>query len=240
MKIKSFKLFLEKNNYSNNTIVTYINILSLYKNDFKNIVKIKNKILNRYKNANTIHTHFNVICSYMKWASDKRIDILKQIKLPKIPVVYMNVFTKKYLLKKTKLKKGDSETCKYKKNLVKFLFETGIRANELFNIIEIKSKTLKILGKGNKVREIFHNYETTKSIKEFIYTTKTLRLWVKEILGEKFTPHSIRRSMATHLLLNGASPKMVMTQLGHEKVETTYRYLNLSLEDNWKIYNEYF
>ena len=49
-----------------------------------------------------------------------------------------------------------------------------------------------------------------------------MRLWTKEVLGSKFTPHSIRRSHATHMLLSGANPKTVMMQLGHSKVETTY------------------
>jgi integrase/recombinase XerD len=66
----------------------------------------------------------------------------------------------------------------------------------------------------------------------FLYSTKTLRLWVKEILGCEFTPHSIRRSFATHLLKNGANAKFVMLQMGHEKIETTFRYLHLNLKEN--------
>jgi integrase/recombinase XerD len=59
-------------------------------------------------------------------------------------------------------------------------------------------------------------------------------------LGKQYTPHSIRRSHATHMLLNGANPKMVMMQLGHTKVETTFRYLQLSIERNRKIYDKYY
>jgi integrase/recombinase XerD len=59
-------------------------------------------------------------------------------------------------------------------------------------------------------------------------------------LGVEYTPHSIRRSHATHLLNNGASPKMVMMQLGHEKIETTFKYLQLSISENQKTYNKYF
>ncbi len=146
----------------------------------------------------------------------------------------MPVFTKEFLLKKTH---GlDSE----KKVVIRMLFETGIRAEEIKNIISINKKTMIIKGKGNKIREIFHNWETTKEFKGFDYTTKTLRIWVKEILGDEYTPHSIRRSHATHLLLKGANPKTVMMQLGHNKVETTYRYLNLSKQNNQKIYNKYY
>ena len=63
---------------------------------------------------------------------------------------------------------------------------------------------------------------------------------MKEILGTKYTPHSIRRSHATHMLLKGANPKAVMLQLGHVKVETTFRYLQLCKKINQKIYNKFF
>jgi integrase/recombinase XerD len=239
MKISTFIEYLRKNNYSKNTLLTYQNVLNKYLDIFKNINGIKEKLLTEYKNPNTINTHFNVLSAYMKWSNDKRIKKLHKVKLPQIPKIYMKVFTKEYLLSKTKINKYDSDILKNKKRLIKFLFETGIRANELFNILEINKKTIKIIGKGNKIREIFHNYENTVKLSKFEYTTKTLRLWVKEILGNDYSPHSIRRSMATHLLTSGANPKMVMHQLGHEKIETTYRYLNLSLEENWKIYNAF-
>ncbi|AUF83441.1 site-specific integrase [Mesoplasma syrphidae] len=239
MKKNEYLKFLKKNNYSANTISTYKSILSIYQNDFVNIARIKKHMLKYFSSPNTVWTHYNVICSYMKWSKDKRLGNFKEMKLPKIPKTYMKVFKKDFLIKKTNINDEDSELLKQKKIVIRFLFETGIRAAELNSILEINSKTIKVVGKGNKVREIFHRNDTTKQLKEFIYTTKTLRFWVKEILGENFTPHSIRRSYATHMLLGGANPKMVMMQLGHEKIETTFRYLNLSLEENWKIYSKF-
>ena len=128
----------------------------------------------------------------------------------------------------------------YKCIVIRLLFETGIRASEIKTIYDIEKNTLKVMGKGKKIREIFHNMETTSLFKGFPMTTKTLRLWVKEVLGKKYTPHSIRRSHATYMLLKGANPKTVMLQLGHTKVETTYRYLQLSKETNINIYNKFF
>jgi integrase/recombinase XerD len=42
------------------------------------------------------------------------------------------------------------------------------------------------------------------------------------------------------MLLKGTNPKTVMLQLGHKKNETTYRYLQLSKENNKRIYKKYF
>ena len=170
----------------------------------------------------------------MSFKNDKRLNILKQIKLPPIPQKYMPVFTKNYLIRKTK------NLDIYKNVIIRFLFETGLRASELKNFTVVDEKTILVKGKGNKIREIFHNNETTKLFFGFEHTTKTLRLWVKEVLGDKYTPHSIRRSHATHMLLNGADPKVVMLQLGHSKIETTYRHLQISKEKNREIYVKYF
>jgi integrase/recombinase XerD len=76
--------------------------------------------------------------------------------------------------------------------------------------------------------------------KGFNRSTRILRLWVREVLGDQYTPHSIRRSHATHMLLKGANPKVVMLQLGHSKVETTFRYLQLSKTKNMKIYDKFY
>ncbi len=231
--MKEYINYLKRNNYSKNTITTYRNILIKY-SEFKDIRQVKRKILSYSESPNTAWTHYNVLISYYKWSKDKRIESIKQLKLPQIPQVYREVFTKAFLMRKTQ-----DQTCQ-KNVVIRFLFETGIRASELYEIISINKDTIIIKGKGNKLREIFHNNETTKLMESFEFTTKTLRLWVKEVLGNKFTPHSIRRSHATHMLMAGANPKTVMMQLGHAKVETTYRYLNISIKQNKNVYNKYF
>lgn len=238
--IKKYLTFLQKNNYSNNTINTYKSILQIHIDDFDDIRNLKSSIRKYFNSPNTTWTHYNVICSYLEWNNDKRLKEFKELKLPRIPMKYMNVFKKNYLLNRTQILENDSQELQNKKLVIKFLFETGLRAIELLNIISFDHKTLLVNGKGNKIRQVFHNYQTTSLIHNLKITTKTLRQWVKDILGKQFTPHSIRRSHATHMLLNGANPKMVMMQLGHSKVETTFRYLHLSIEQNKKIYDKYY
>ncbi|BDV02942.1 tyrosine-type recombinase/integrase [Candidatus Hepatoplasma crinochetorum] len=225
---------LEKNKYSISTIRTYKSILNNYINIWKDIRLIRKKLLNYFDSPNTIWTHYNVIISFMKFNNDKRIKKIKEIKLPSISQKYMPTFTKNYIYKKTEKMNSQKEI------IIRFLFETGIRISELKNIISINKKTIIIKGKGNKIREIYHNFKTTKLLDQVMITEKTIRLWVKEVLGKKYTPHSIRRSHATHMLLNGVNPKLVMLQLGHVKIETTYRYLQISKTKNINLYNKYF
>ncbi|MDR0676523.1 MAG: hypothetical protein LBF97_05745 [Elusimicrobiota bacterium] len=88
----------------------------------------------------------------------------------------MSVFKKKYLLDKTEINEEDSELLRHKKMIIRFLFETGLRAFELFNIVSINNKVILVKGKGNKLREVFHNIQTTSKITHLNITTKTLRI----------------------------------------------------------------
>lgn len=47
-------------------------------------------------------------------------------------------------------------------------------------------------------------------------------------ITRQVSPHTWRRTYATHLILNGASLRHVQLLLGHESLETTARYLRLS------------
>lgn len=238
--MKNYISWLQKNNYSKNTIRTYASVLNKYNEFFHDVRLIKKEIL-KYKNSpNTCLLHYNVIVAYMNWLNDKRVKEIKTLKLPQIPIIYRQVFTKNFLYKKTEINNNDSVDLIKKKMTVRFLYETGIRASEINNIKNINDKYLIIVGKGQKERSVFYCKKTFEIFYPFEYSTKTLRIWVKEILGNIYTPHSIRRSFATHLLSMGANPKMVQLQMGHSKIETTFSYLNLSLNDNEKIYNKYF
>ncbi len=225
---------LKRNNYSKNTIQTYTSVLKMYMDEMRDVRLVKNKLKNYLDKPNTVSTHYSILHAYMKYTNDKRIKQLEEFNLPYKPNIYRPVFTKQYLY--DKVMNCTDQKCV----VIKFMFETGLRANEVSSIISINNETITVKGKGNKIREVFHNIETTSKITKFNVSTKTLRKWVKEVLGDEYTPHSIRRSHATHLLLSGANPKMVMLQLGHSKIETTYKYLQSSKELNQTIYNKHF
>jgi hypothetical protein len=56
---------------------------------------------------------------------------------------------------------------------------------------------------------------------------------------EQLSAHSIRHSIATHLLANGADLRYVQELLGHNSIETTCIYTNELQENLKRIYRSY-
>ena len=243
--MKKFIDLLRRRKLSENTIKTYCSSLKILQLEDCNIKQLRERIFAKKYSVNTQWLHYNVAKNYFEFTKNKSILLkIKMWKMPPIPNVYRKVWSKNFIYKKTELKPNKCLE-NYYRMLIRFLFETGMRVSELENILKVKKTTLLIKGKGNKIREIFYKKQTLSDLSFFnnnvIFnkTTKTLRLWIKKILHKDATPHAIRRSFATHMLLKGANPKHVMLQMGHNKIETTFQYLNLSFDLNKNIYNKF-
>lgn len=144
------------------------------------------------------------------------------------------------------------------KTMLTILYHCGLRINELINIqikdISGSNRTLHVkFSKGAKhrivpfslpvlllLRKYFKKYRPKNYLfngqKKLRYTASSVRKFLKaEILKLKInktiTPHSLRHSRATHLLNNGVDIKKVKDFLGHFKIETTEKYLHLTVND---------
>lgn len=143
--------------------------------------------------------------------------------------------------------------------LIEFLYSTGIRASELIalnrNDVDFAGKTVIVLGKGNKEREVYLTATAVLHLKEylnsridnnealFVTTRKPYnRLTVAGLehiiknLGksagvEHCHPHRFRRTMATNVLRKGAPLEEVKELLGHTKLDTTMIYCSVNREN---------
>ena len=152
---------------------------------------------------------------------------------------------------------------KTKASLYKVIFELlygcALRVSELCNLnysnLDLRQKTLRVLGKGSKMRivpvgdksiEIIEEYLKYKkfnaSSEPLLTDTKGNRIYprlvhrvVNKYLSKvtdikKKSPHILRHCAATHMLDNGADLRAVKEILGHENLSTTQIYTHVSIE----------
>lgn len=141
--------------------------------------------------------------------------------------------------------------------LIELLYSSGIRISEAINIklkdINRDDKSIRILGKGNKMRivyfgdyakEYLDSYLTLRnSNSEYLFLNKNnmpltrrgaeyiVSLLVKSsLLKKKITPHTFRHSYATEMLNNGADIRSVQELLGHASLSATGIYTHVTNE----------
>lgn len=154
------------------------------------------------------------------------------------------------------------------KIILNILYNTGIRKSELINLLDVDidfySKTIKVLGKGNKERIIPITEDLVLELKKyisirndsfenrgFIYTVitdKGNKMYPKFVYNivtrylslvsssKKRGPHILRHSIATHLADEDVDLNAIKTMLGHSNLSATQIYTHNSVEKLKKAY----
>lgn len=142
--------------------------------------------------------------------------------------------------------------------LIDLLVSTGIRIGEAasikFDDVLIYERAVLIHGKGRKQRIIYISAPETwqrlvsqiraqkkYSKTQYLFTNKTdmpltshsiEKIYAKYVLKAKInpksTPHYLRHTFATNLLINGADIRSVQELLGHSNISTTQIYTEVS------------
>lgn len=138
-----------------------------------------------------------------------------------------------------------------------FLFYSGIRVSELVNIKhqDYQDNSLKIHGKGNKVRYVFIPPELIKEINpyssDYLFTNrqgkKITREYIVKLIKKRtilteikkrITPHTFRRSFATLLNNKGCNLTTIQKLLGHSHITTTANYIHNDYETLFADYSK--
>ena len=256
--------YLEKiKGYSKNTITSYKTDIKKYfeyintKN--KNYYEIEKYVqsLSKSKYAkSTVNRKIVSISSFFNWCiNQKKLNIkdIKQIKNIKNERKLPTILTSNYI--NNLLDTIPTSTSKEirDRTIIEILYSSGLRVSELTNlkVNDFKNnKSLKVLGKGNKVRilpmtdksfnymnlwisKYRSEYKNEKSGNYIFLGVRGGKISDREIqrivnLRLGTFPHSIRHTFATHLLDGGADLRVVQEMLGHTDPSTTQIYTHVS------------
>ena len=152
--------------------------------------------------------------------------------------------------------------------ILEMLYATGVRVGELVSIkvsdIDLGSRTILILGKGNKERRVTFGEYCDEILKLYLddgylrlnvknspylflnntgscITERGIRYVLDQIIKEtslnkSISPHVLRHSFATHLLNEGCDLLTVQKLLGHESISATQIYTHVTTDRLKEVY----
>ncbi|HON81018.1 MAG TPA: tyrosine-type recombinase/integrase [Methanoregulaceae archaeon] len=144
--------------------------------------------------------------------------------------------------------------------IVRVIYATGVRVSELcaMNIedIDFEDETIRVRGKGGKIRIVFIDRETLEEMADFIGTRiegplflgqmghhispRSVQHIFKLYAPAGITPHKIRHSYASELYRRSKNLRVVQENLGHTSIKTTEIYLHTDLDERKQVYQKYF
>jgi integrase/recombinase XerC/integrase/recombinase XerD len=146
------------------------------------------------------------------------------------------------------------------KLIVRTIYATGVRVSELCSIniqdIDFEEHTIRIRGKGEKIRIVFLDDETLEAIRTFIgaavegplfvgqqgkhISPRAIQHLFRHYAPAGITPHKIRHSYATELYRRSKNLRVVQENLGHTSIKTTEIYLHTDIDERRQVYQQYF
>ena len=166
----------------------------------------------------------------------------------------------KYLKHNQVLRLLDSIEDPRDKLIVRTIYATGVRVSELCNMniedIDFDEHTIRIRGKGDKIRTVFVDDDTLVDILKFIgnrivgpvfvgqqgknISSRSIQHIFKHYAPSGITPHKIRHSYASELYKRSKNLRVVQENLGHTSINTTEIYLHTDIDERRQVYQQYF
>lgn len=259
--------------YPDNTVNSYLSDITIFKEYLSslkiNYLKVDKDIIREYLkvlgNSNYKSSSINRILSslknyydYLEYKHLIEYNPLKDLNRPKkekrLPN-FINNNDYEEIIKKS-LERADF-IGRRNTLLLELLYSSGIRISEALNIkikdINIGDKSIRILGKGSKMRIVYFGeyakeyleeyLKVRNSSLEYLFLNKNNTLLTRRgaeyiisnlvktsLLKKKVTPHTFRHSYATEMLNNGADIRSVQELLGHSSLSTTGIYTHVTNE----------
>ena len=155
------------------------------------------------------------------------------------------------------------------KAMMELMYSAGLRLDELVNLdikdVKLKSKTMRVIGKGNKQRQLPIGSVAISALQAWLAVRGELAVkdepalfisklkrrishrsvqsrmakWgQKQTLSSHVHPHKLRHSFATHMLEASGDLRAVQELLGHANISTTQIYTNLDFQHLASVYDQ--
>ena len=290
MAIESFLRYLQfERNYSSRTIKEYKNDLlgfeTFLKSELPNtsITSVDGKCVRRWMaslmassrkySPASIRRKLSALNSFYKYLMREKIIVTNPARKAVAPKLKRRLPAFVGVKEMERLLDEPFDTTNFEQTrnhlIVEIFYLTGMRRMELITLkttdVSLTSQNFRVLGKGNKEREIpysprllptIENYlqmrnEIAPSTTEnfFVHTKgRALKphevyLIIRNLLQgcstlSKKSPHVLRHTFATHLLNEGADLRSVKELLGHASLSSTEIYTHVALEELKQMYKK--
>ena len=209
----------------------------------------------RARKIATIRSFYNYLTQKMHYFEVNPVKDIDTPKLKKTLPKYLTLDESVQLLDSVKGKHQERDYC-----ILTLFLNCGLRISELvgLNLQDIQGNTLRILGKGNKVRIVYLNDACLSALEQYLAVRRPIvgrdkdalflsaqnerisrsgvhalvkkRLTEAGIDSSQYSSHKLRHTAATLMLQNGVDVRAVQEVLGHEHLNTTEIYTHIDNE----------
>lgn len=214
----------------------------------------------RARKCAAIRSFFNYLCVNAQQMERNPTQALNNPKLRKSLPRYLSLSESMRLLEAVS---GPNELRDY--CILTIFLNCGLRVGELvgLNVQDIRDDTMRVLGKGNKERQLYLNEACLGALEAYLavrpqpkdemrhrdalfvsrnktrLTTRAVENIVRKAvtqagLDPQYSPHKLRHTAATLMLNNGVDVRTLQDVLGHENLGTTQIYTHIS-DANMKL-----
>ena len=206
------------------------------------------------RKISALKTYFKYLLKHGKVSTDPMLKITSPKMAKKLPD-FIELHKMDQIID-TMSEPTDDLKIKIANDILLTLYHTGMRLSELIQLkkkdVDLRQKTLKVLGKRNKERIIpianelvellgtyvvefpdsplvFHTHNQQPLYPNYVYRSVKTLLSQHNAIRKK-SPHVLRHTYATHLLNNGGDLNAIKELLGHANLSATQVYTHNSVE----------
>ena len=209
----------------------------------------------RARKVATIRSFFNYLTNKKHVLRENPVKDIDSPKLKKTLPKYLTLDQSTELLGAVDGKNQERDYC-----ILTLFLNCGLRISELvgLNLSDINGETMRVLGKGNKVRILYLNDACQDALQNYLAVRRSItgkdanalflssrnerisrsmvhamvkkRLSAAGIDASEYSSHKLRHTAATLMLQNGVDVRAVQEVLGHDHLNTTEIYTHIDNE----------